>query len=74
VAPVNVLARIASDADAAAAAAMLVTWDRPVTWTGTELLAVVPLPGSPDALSPQAQTVPSERSADADPGGAMGED
>jgi len=26
---------------------MLVTWDRPVTFTGTELSAVVPAPGWP---------------------------
>src|SRR6266700_3735663 len=44
-------------------AEMLVTWDRPETWIGIRLFAVVPLPSWPDWLSPQAHTVPSERSA-----------
>ena len=44
-------------------AAMAVTRDKPVTWTGTLLSKVVPLPSSPLSLEPQAQTVPSERSA-----------
>ena len=45
---------------------MLVTWDRPVILTGTALLAVLPLPSWP-TLSPQAHTVPSERSARLNP-------
>src|SRR5262245_29060653 len=55
------LVRVARDASNPAE--MLVTWDRPVTWTGISLLAVVPSPSWPEALPPQAQTVPSERSA-----------
>src|SRR6266704_3341704 len=46
-----------------APAEMAVTWDKPATLTGTELLTVVPLPSWPSWLAPQARTVPSERSA-----------
>src|ERR1022692_610135 len=42
---------------------MAVTLDKPMTWTGTLLSFVVPLPSSPPWLSPQVQTVPSERNA-----------
>src|SRR5437763_12665411 len=48
-------------------AAMLVTWDRAVILTGTALLAVLPLPSWPTLSSPQAHTVPSERSARLNP-------
>ena len=41
-------------------AAIWVTRDSPVTWTGTSLLVVVPLPSSPRPLSPKAHTLPSE--------------
>ena len=34
-------------------AAMLVTWDRPVIWTGTALLAVPPLPSWPRRCRPR---------------------
>ena len=44
-------------------AAIAVTRDTPVIWTGTALLAVLPLPSWPTLLTPQAHTVPSERSA-----------
>ena len=44
-------------------AAIWVTRDSPVTWTGTSLLVVVPLPSWPEPFWPHAQTVPSERNA-----------
>ena len=42
---------------------MPVTWARPAILTGTGLSAVAPLPSWPNRLAPQANTMPSERSA-----------
>ena len=55
------LARVAMDASKPAE--IPVTPDKPATLTGSGLLAVVPLPSWPRRLSPQARTVPSDRSA-----------
>ncbi len=42
---------------------MATTPERPLTWTGVLLFAVVPLPNWPALLYPQAQAVPSLFSA-----------
>src|SRR4029077_4190834 len=49
--------------DASKTAEIPGTPDQPATLTGPGLLAVVPLPSWPRRLSPQARTVPSDRSA-----------
>src|ERR1022692_407302 len=50
-----------------APAAIWTTPVSPVTWTGTSLLAVLPLPSSPSWFSPHAHTLPAEARARLDP-------
>jgi hypothetical protein len=55
------LIRVATEANQPAE--MPVTWVRPATLTGTGLSAVLPLPSWPSWPWPQANAMPSERSA-----------